>query len=368
MYPTRDLTEEKLFTPGPVMVPAAVREAANHPDIGHRRPQFERILDNVRDNLRELYRAGDDYTAVVVSGSGTAANEAVINSLTTASFLFVQNGEFGQRLVDIGRKHGVEHEVLAYDWGDRPDLAAIESALVDHDIDVVAMPYHETSSAMINPVAEVGALCREYGAYLYADTISAIGGEDVDVANQHIDVATGVANKAVGGLTGCSFVCVREAVLRDLVTTADSVYLDLGKHVRYADDRSQTPNTPAVTAICALDAALYVLLEEETVAGRIERYRRCAGILRDGLSQLDGLSLLLPPSEMANMLTSVVLPERVALDHFIDALDDRGYVVYPGKGPYRDHGVFQVGNMGEIYASDCHELLENIESVLAETG
>jgi 2-aminoethylphosphonate-pyruvate transaminase len=359
-----DLEKKKLFTPGPVMVPDEVRRVANEPDIGHRRPQFEAILDSVRGKLRRLYRASEEYTTAVVSGSGTAANETVINSMSDRTYLLIENGEFGGRLAEIMRRHDVDHTVLSYDWGRSPDVDEIESVVAERDVDVVAMTYHETSTAMINPVSAVGSICADRDVTFYVDAISAVGSEPIDVVAEDIDVITGVSNKAVSSITGCSFVCLRRDLLADVKDEADVVYLDLKKHVRYAEERSQTPNTPAVTSIAALDVALSVLFETEGYEERLERYRTCSGILRDGVERIDGVELLLDRDRMANTLTSVFLPDDVDLAAFIDELDRRGYIVYPGKGPFYDRGMFQIGNMGEIYPADCREFLAVLEDVL----
>lgn len=360
------LPEMQLFTPGPVMVPDEVRESATAPAIGHRRPPFETVLDTVRDQILDLYHADDRYTSVVVSGSGTAANETVINSLHDATPLVITNGEFGERLTRIMDVHDVDYRTLAYEWGERPDPADVESELdAAPEIDLVAMTYQETSTGMINPVAEVGEVCADRDCFLYADCISAVGGEPIDVCEEHIDIATGVSNKAVAGLTGCSFVCVNEAVLDAFDLDARTAYLDLAKHVRYAEERSQTPNTPAVTSILALNAALEVLLEGEGLDERVERYRRCSAYVRDGIEAHDEMELLLPREQSSNTVTSVFLPDGVGLDSFIDALEQRGYLVYAGKGPYYDQGMFQISTMGEIYRDDCEEFMEVLDDVVA---
>jgi len=362
--PVGKLPQKTLFTPGPVMTPDAVQEAVDAPAIGHRRPEFEGVLNSVRDQLRRLYRATEDYTTVVVSGSGTAANEMVISSLHSLTPLVITNGEFGERLTWMMDIHQMDYQTLEYDWGEYPNPDDVKATLAANpDIDMVAMTYQETSTGMINPVSAVGDICAEFDCYLYADAISAIGGEDIDVATENIAVATGVANKAVGGLTGASFVCIRDDLLAE-ATDSRTRYLDLTRHVRYADERSQTPNTPAVTSIIGLDAALSVLLEDEGLAERIDRYDRCSSYLRETLSKLDGIDILLTPEQSSNTIVSAFLPEDISLTRFIDDLADRGYLIYPGKGPLYDRGMVQVSTMGEIYFDDCCQFVDVFEAVL----
>ncbi len=62
------------------MVSDRVRLALLHPDMCHRVPVFEDILRNVQRNLLTVYKADEDYTILLITGSGTAANETVISS------------------------------------------------------------------------------------------------------------------------------------------------------------------------------------------------------------------------------------------------------------------------------------------------
>jgi len=355
-----------LFTPGPVMTSKRLKSALAHPDIPHRRRVFEEYFDRNRANLLRLFRTGDQYTAVIISGSGTAANETALSSIIkdTDEVLLIKNGVFGERLDEILSCYQYTVQRLAFPWGQLPDLKTVEDVLVKNEnIQWVCMVYHETSTGMINPVHEVGELVNKYGRKYFVDCVSAIGGENVDVVRDHIDIATGSANKAISGTTGVSFVCAKRSsvpVLEEEVPRRN-VYLNLQKHIEWADQRNQTPNTPSVTMFVALDVALQELFEEG-LENRIERYKTCARIIRDGVRSL-GLELLMPDEQCSNTVTSAFLPEGVNLDNFIDELERRGYVLYPGKGPFYDQNLFQIANMGWILPEDCHKFL----SVLGDT-
>ena len=95
--------KQYLFCPGPVMVPEQVRKALPHPDLCHRVPAFENIIVNLQHNLLKLYKANEDYTVLLITGSGTAANETVISSYFSPKdhVLLVNNGEFGCRLEEL---------------------------------------------------------------------------------------------------------------------------------------------------------------------------------------------------------------------------------------------------------------------------
>lgn len=364
------IEKKYLFSPGPVMTSERVKSALVHPDMCHRRPMFEQILSCVRDNLLRLYGADENYTAVVVSGSGTAANETALSSIIKEDdvVLLIKNGEFGERLAEILACYQYRLHVLDYSWGEFPDIEDIMKTLEDHpEIQWICMVYHETSTGMINPVREVGEIATKFHKKLYVDCISAFGGEDINLVRDHIDVCSGAPNKAVSGFPGVSFILARRSSVpsRDDVP-ARNVYLNLHKHIAAADANNQTPNTPSVTIIVALNEALQELIDEG-LDNRIRRYKECARVIRQGVKKLN-LRMFIPEEVSSNTVTSVFLPQQLSLDSFIDRLDEQGYVVYPGKQNLYHRNMFQIANMGHIYVSDCYAFLSVLERTLKDMG
>lgn len=365
------IEKRMLFSPGPVLTSDRVKSALIHPDVCHRHPMFERIVENIRANLLTLFSADQRYSAVVVSGSGTAANETALSSIIRDSdeVLLIKNGEFGQRLDDILSCYNYGLHVLSYPWGTLPDLDAIEAALAANErIQWVCMVFHETSTGMRNPVQEMGQLVARHGRKFFVDCVSAVGGEHIDVVRNNIDVCTGTPNKALSGLPGASFVVAKRSSVPVLGTEVPrrNIYLNLQKHIAIAEECNQTPNTPSVTMFVALDAALEELMEEG-LETRIDRYRRCAQIIRDGVRAL-GLRTLLPDESCANTVTSVFLPDGLRLDEFIDEMDSRGYVIYPGKRHLYEQNMFQIANMGRIEPKHCRDFLRVLEETLESMG
>lgn len=360
------IEKKMLFNPGPVLTSERVKAALVHPDLCHRRPDFEQILRRVRANLLRVFQADEAYTAVVVSGSGTASNETALSSIIkdTDEVLLVKNGEFGERLYDILSCYRLRVHVLEYPWGSPPELDDIAQKLAENKaIQWVCMVYHETSTSMLNPVRQVGELAHHFQRRYFVDCVSAVGGEDVHVVRDHIDVCSGSPNKSVGGLPGVGFVVAKRLSIPPLEEVGRrNVYLNLQKHIEAADLYEQTPNTPSVTMIVALDEALKELLEEG-LENRMQRYRECAEIIRAGVRKLN-LRFLIPDELASNTVTSLFLPEGVPVDNFIDELDCRGYVVYPGKRHLYQQNMFQIANMGQIYPADCRVFLGVLEETL----
>ena len=354
-----------LFSPGPVMVEEAVRQSMQHYDICHRSPAFEKLFAGIQRKLLRLFEADESYYSVVISGSGTAANEACLSSVFEEGdeALLINNGEFGNRLFEILSKYRIPTYNMEFGWANMPDLAAVEDTLQKHPrITYICMVFHETSTGMINPVHEVGQLAGKYGKRFFSDCVSAAGGEHVDVVKNNIDLCTSVGGKCLGAYPGSAYVCGREALLASLTPDmGKNVYLNLAKHYQMAKKCHQTPNTPNVPLFWPLDAALDWVLERETLDGRIARYQTCAGILRRGMREM-GLPFLLPPEQMSNTVTSVFLPAGRDVSAFVAAMAEDGYTVYPGKGPYFEKNMFQVANMGAIYPEDCETFLRVLKA------
>ena len=342
------------------MVKDNVRWSLLHYDICHRSKEFEAMFVDTQEKINKLFNADDNYYSVIVSGSGTSANETVLSSIFKPgdAVLLIRNGVFGERLLEILTKYQVPMVEAAFDWGTYPDVNVIEKLLKENpQVKVVAMVFHETSSGMINPVPEIGRLADKYGKMYSVDCVSAAAGQNIDVAENHITFATSVGGKCVGAYPGSAYVCFKEDVAKTLTPEmGKNVYLNLARHYQKAVDCNQTPNTPNVTLFWALDKAMENILTEG-LDKQIARYRECAGILRKGMKDL-GLRMLLPEEQMSNTVTSVFLPEGKDLESFLAAMEADGYTVYAGKGVFYEQNMFQVANMGEIYPEDCKKFLE----------
>lgn len=342
--------EHYLFCPGPVMVSEKVHRAALHDDICHRVPVFEKVIQNLKNNLLKVYKADEKYAILLITGSGTAANETVISSYFSPGqeALLINNGEFGCRLEEILSIHDVKSNVLTYEWGRGPDLSEIEDHLKNNkNINAIVMVFHETSTNYINPVKEVGELAKRYGKTYIVDAVSALGGENLDVVRDHIDFCTCSANKCIASLPGVGLICAKILKLEEIKNNKQrTAYLNLNKLYNVSKNFNQTPNTPSTTMFLTLDAAVQELIDEG-IEGRIKRYKRCAGIIREGVRKM-GMKLLVDDKDSSNTVTSVFLPEEIDLNTFIQRMEDKGYTIYPGKRHLKERNLFQISNMGQF--------------------
>ncbi|MBM3986310.1 MAG: aminotransferase class V-fold PLP-dependent enzyme, partial [Planctomycetes bacterium] len=201
------------LTPGHAANGHDVRAAAARPWVDHRGPEFLQAFEDVRERLSDLAGGAD---VALFTGSGTLANDVVAWTLaadrTLRRGLVLVNGEFGRRLAAQAARAGLEAQVLAWDWGQPWDLAAVERALdATPRPDWVWAVHLESSTGMLNEIPALLELARTRGVRACLDAVSGLGAVPLDLSGVHL--ASGVANKALGGVAGLSCVFAARGAL-----------------------------------------------------------------------------------------------------------------------------------------------------------
>ena len=355
-----------LLNPGPVNTTATVKSALVHHDVCHRDSTFSELMVSLTGKLRRIYRGTPHHTVFPITGSGTAAMEAALVSSVPPDrkILIVDNGAFGARLVEVARVHEMDVLHLRYAWGETVAIEDVARVLEAHpDIAVVAMIHHETSVGLLNPVREIGALCRRHDALLVVDAVSSLGAEDLDVVRDNIDICYGSANKCLHAVSGASFMCVSPRVWPRIETLRPrAYYLDIRRYRRYMDELAQTPFTPAVSVYFALDAACSEFLADGHAA-RFELYRSRNRKLRAGLAAL-GMPSFTSTGWESNSIVTCRLPDGIAYEALYDAVKERGIIVYGCKGVLADR-YLQVANMGHLSEDGIDQFLRVLAEELA---
>jgi 2-aminoethylphosphonate-pyruvate transaminase len=353
-----------LLNPGPVNTSPRVKSALVHHDVCHRDSDYSEVVRRLERKLRRVFLAGQEHAILLITGSGTAAMEAAVSSVVPVGkkLLVIANGAFGERFAEVARLHQIDTVVLTYPWGELPDPEDVSRRLAaDPDIFAVAMVHHETSVGLLNPVSEVGARVRAYDRLFIVDSVASLGGEQLDVTADNIDICFSSSNKCIHAPCGISFLCVHERVWKRIEQVKPRVYyLDLKRYRQTAELHAQTPFTPAVSTSYALDVALDELLAEG-VGHRIANYRRRNARIRAVLRSL-GITFFTTTGRESSTITCAKVPAGVRFDDLYSALKARGYIIYDGKEALRGR-YFQIANMGEI--SD--EMIEEFLAAFTET-
>lgn len=359
-----------LLNPGPVNVSERVRRALHRPDICHRESEFAELLHGIRQKLIKAFvpNAESEYTAIVLTGSGTAAVEAALLSSIPHGKrgLIINNGVYGERMSSMVGVHRLGVSEFKLDWGARPDPEKLRLALRQHqEVHVVAMVHHETTTGLINPVKEIAEVVDSQNRVFIVDSVSGLGGEALDIAGPHIYMVAGTAGKCVQGFPGVSFVLVRKGFMERMKSYPKrSWYLHL-PHYYENEERGSIPFTPAVQLYYAFDEALNELLEEG-VGNRIARYRKAAGLIRKHMSSL-GLKPVVPPEYQSNTITAYYLPAGLTYQTLHDRLKEQGYVIYAGQGQLESK-IFRIANMGALSLQDLEGFVAAFRQVVETTA
>lgn len=357
------------FLPGPTEVREEVLAAMMRPMIGHRGRSMVELLERVDQPLRRLFRTRRP--VYVSSSSATGLMEAAVRNGVRERALCLVNGAFSDRFAELVTGCGRDAEVYEVAWGEAHDPAEVEQRLRRGGFDAVTVVHSETSTGVLNPLPEIAASVRKMEAELgeeilvLVDGVTSVGAMLVEADDWRLDFLLTGSQKAMALPPGLAFATASERLLARAETLpARGKYFDLVEFDRYWS-KHQTPNTPALSLIYALEEQLE-RIEEETVEGRAERHRamraRCQEWVQTRGSRR-GLSMLAPEGARSPTVTAIRLPEELRGPAIVQRLKDRGYTIGSGYGKLKETTI-RIGHMGDHTVAGLEQLLETVEEVL----
>jgi alanine-glyoxylate transaminase / serine-glyoxylate transaminase / serine-pyruvate transaminase len=302
-------TERILLGPGPSLIPPRVIRALGAPVLSHLDPDFVPMLDDVRGLLQRIFQTDAKALTLATSGTGTSAMEAAVaNAIQDGTRgVVIVTGYFGDRLAQMFDRYGARVRRIDVEWGRACDPQRLRDELKREGADVVGMVHAETSTGVRNPIKELAAIAREHGALTIVDTVTSLGGHEVDLAGWGVDIAYSCAQKCVGAPSGVAPIAVAGNA-RDRLVPCRSFYLDLKLLEDYWVGRKYH-HTMCTSLIYALREALF-MVEEEGLSARWARHERHHQALLAGLEAM-GLSVLPPAGERLWTLNAVRVPAGV---------------------------------------------------------
>jgi alanine-glyoxylate transaminase/serine-glyoxylate transaminase/serine-pyruvate transaminase len=343
--------------------------AMQAPVFSHLDPEMMTILDDVRARLGRVFLAGTDDFAFAVSGTGTAGMEAAVANLARPGMraIAIVTGYFGDRLAQMLARYGAEVTRVDVEWGRACDPARLEQAL-GAGADLVTMVHAETSTGVLNPVADLCGVARAKGALIIVDAVTSLGAHPVDVAAWGADAVYSCSQKGLGAPSGMAPVTFSRGVVEaDVVSRlkpgatyrSQSFYLDLDLLRAYWVERKYH-HTISAPLVYALHEAL-VAVEEEGLQARWARHRATHLAFVDALARI-GLELLPPPAERLWSLNAVKVPAGVNEAAIRTALlQQHGIEIGAGLGPLAGK-VWRIGLMG---SGSTQENVTRLASALA---
>jgi 2-aminoethylphosphonate-pyruvate transaminase len=356
-----------LFTPGPLTTRLETRRAMIN-DWGSREPAFIAMTAELRRRLLDIAGGRNSHVAIPLQGSGTFIVEAAIGTLVRPSdvLLVLANGAYGERMVEIAKRLGRRVEALRWPENQAVDPDTVARALTDNPaITHVALVHCETTSGLLNPLAEVAAVVAQQGRALIVDAMSSFGALPLDLRETPIAALLASSNKCLEGVPGIAFALIERSVIELAKGVAPSLSLDLYDQWRGFEANGQWRFTPPVQVVAALLEALRVLEAEGGPPARLQRYQENFRTLTEGMRRL-GFRVFLDGSIQAPIIATFVEPEdpRFRFDDLYAGLAARGFIIYPGK--LTQAQSFRIGCIGALYAEDFDRLVAAVADVVPD--
>lgn len=362
--------EPYLLTPGPLTTSDKVK-AAMLRDWGSWDGDFRAMTAELRSGILALLGVdADGYECVPMQGSGTYLVEAMIGTFLPrdGKLLVLANGAYGLRAAEITRRIG--REVTVLDKGDyRPPRGAEVARILatDPNITHVLAVHCETSSGILNPLAEIAKAVVVAGRELLIDSMSAFGAVPLQPTEIPFQAFVSSANKCIEGVPGFGFLVARRNALEASAGLAHSMSLDAHAQWTYMEKTGQWRYTPPTHVVAAFLTALKLHAAEGGVAGRGERYGHNRDVLVTGMRSL-GFETLLPDRWLSPIITTFFCPADPAFDftRFYEAMKARGFILYPGKLTVVDS--FRIGCIGHLDVAVMRAVVEAVRATLADMG
>jgi len=336
-------------------------------DWGSRDTGFIAINRRVREMLLEIAGVRESHVSVPLQGSGTFAVEAMLGTLVPRNghVLIPQNGAYCKRIARICSILGRRTTLIDYEERQPVKAVDVDAALAkDPSITHVALVHCETSTGVLNPLAEVAAAVARHQRSLLVDAMSSFAALPVEGT---FDALVAASGKCLEGPPGMGFALIRKSSLERCAGNSPSLVLDLHDQWVNMEKTAQWRFTPPTVVVAALHAALEQYLAEGGQPARLARYKRNCEVLIEGMTKL-GFKLFLDARHQAPVIVTFNAPTDPHYDFqkFYDRVREKGFVLYPGKLTQVD--TLRVGCIGAIDEHAIRAAVHAIADTLTEQG
>lgn len=358
----------KLLTPGPLTTTDTVKKEMMF-DHCTWDDDYKQITQEIRRELLKLAHVSEEeYTVVLMQGSGTFGVESVLTSVIgeNEKLLIAANGAYGKRMASIAEHAKIEYVLYEEDFDKVPCAEKIATYLdEDPAITHVSMVHSETTSGILNDIESVAKVVKGRGKIFIVDAMSSFGGVDIEVGRLGIDFLVSSANKCIQGVPGFSFIICRRDKLMESKGKARSLSLDLYDQWETMEKDGKWRFTSPTHVVLAFRQALKELEQEGGIEKRQARYEENHRILIENLANL-GMKPYVSKEVQGPIITTFYYPENhhFSFQEMYQYIKERGYAIYPGK--VTDADTFRIGNIGEIYPEDIVKVTATISEFIKE--
>jgi aspartate aminotransferase-like enzyme len=354
---------KKLFIPGPTEVRPEILQAQAVPMIGHRAPEYAELQRSVTAKLQQTLYTGQ--RVFLFGASSTGVMEGAVRQCSTRRVLNTVCGAFSRRWHTITAANGIPCDAITVPMGQAITPGQVCDALSTGSYDAVTVVLNETSTGVMNPVREIAALIRAEhpDTLILVDAVSAMAGVQIEFDAWEIDVCLAGVQKCFAlppGLTVCAV--SERAMDRSRHVPNKGYYFDFWVNDRYYQ-RGQTPTTPPISLIQALDVQLDDILAEG-LENRWQRHRRMAELVR-GWARAR-FRLYSDERYLSNTVTNVENTAGIDVAALNAELGRRGAMISNGYGDLKGK-CFRIAHMGDLTEQDVTWLLAQIDDILGQS-
>ncbi|MGQ0764756.1 MAG: pyridoxal-phosphate-dependent aminotransferase family protein [Gemmatimonadota bacterium] len=355
----------RFFLPGPTEVRHDVLHAMTQQMIAHRGKAVEDLMARVAPRLQAVFRTTRPvYTS---TSSATGLMEAGVRNATRERVLCCVNGSFSERFHKASVNSGIAADKLEVPYGafHSPDMVA--DALRGGRYDVVTVVHSETSTGVLNPIAEIAEAIHAAGdVVIVVDTVSSMAAAPVESDAWNLDYVLTGSQKALAMPSGLSFCAANDRVLaRAKESRRRGLYFDLLEFDEYYR-KNQSPNTPAVSLLYAMDAQL-AHIEREGMEARWARHAAMAERTWAWAEEMNGrgveVSLYAPAGYRSPSVTCINAPESKPGSAIAKEMKARGFTIATGYGKLKDD-MIRIGHMGDHTLGELETLLDALAEVM----
>jgi aspartate aminotransferase-like enzyme len=354
-----------LLTPGPTQLPPQICTALGQPIIHHRTPQFQAILKEVTENLKYVFQTQHDVFLLAASGTG-GMEAAVCNLLSPGDrAITVEGGKFGERWSELCLAYGVQPEVIKVEWGKALEAEQISDALKkEKNIKAIFVTLCETSTGVTTDIKAVAQAVQKTDAVLVVDAISGLGATDLQTDHWGVDMVVAASQKGLMLPPGLAMVSCNPKAFRMIEQSkSPKYYFDL-KKAKKAIEKVDTPFTPAIGLIIALNESLK-MIKEKGLQALFGHYAKLAKGTREAALAL-GLKLYAHPSYISNVVTSIALPSTLDGGKLVKTMRDTYGITVAGGQAELKGKIIRIAHMGCLDEYDTLTAIACLEKVLHE--
>jgi aspartate aminotransferase-like enzyme len=359
------MRKEYLMTAGPTPVPPSVRAKEAEPIIHHRTKEFREIFVRVSEKLKPLFKT--ENVVLTFTSSGTGAMEGAVSNLLSRGekAIVIKAGKFSERWAEICEAYGVEVIPIDVEWGDIAYPKEVEEELEKHpETKVVFATLCETSTGTLFPIKEYGEILKnKKDTLLVVDAISGLGACDIEVDKWGVDVCVASSQKALMLPPGLAFASVSEKAW-EMIEKSDlpKYYFNFKKAKKSLLDKKETPYTPGISLIIALDHALE-LMNKEGIESILKRHAKLGEATREAVKAIE---LELFSKHPANAVTAVKVPKGIEGKALTDTMFYKYGVKVAGGQAHLKGKIFRIAHLGYMGEFDVITAISALEITLKE--